>query len=103
MNIFSFNFVFHHTRFDKDATLTGAKLFYQQFDTYDKANNKDAITFLKNSVNDEIKMEMDLANEGKPILYFPHQWKLLIGCICIPSASRYETIKDTMRARKIDS
>ena len=91
-----------HSKFDIDKVELLIKEQYKKYDTYDRNNDRDAVEFLHNCLDKDTLDELKLSTKNSAgNKYFPIHWMTLTHIIRVPSADRFETIRKTIRDRKI--
>ena len=92
----------HHSQFNANKIETVCQdLLENKHDHYDTGNNSDAVDLLWDSINTEIQEELDMVRESK--LHFAEQWMEVISIIRLPTADKFQAIKDKMRAITVNS
>jgi hypothetical protein len=91
------NVVTDHARFTLESVTAKVKEVIAKYDAFDLTNDLAARTFIIESL--EPTFASSIREQVKPDDTFPVVWMRIIRAIEIPSPSRYERLKDAIRAR----
>ena len=89
--------VSHHTRLSVDTVTDAITKQLTLYDSYDKSNNEDAITFLYACLSDELSK--DLRSTSEDTDPFPVVFLRMIGIIQPRTIQRFNNIKERIKKR----